>query len=343
MAHNSTVVSDMLTIDETIARGNAIGGKLPDVKIPPFDADYPIDWLNVAEDLLCANNITDSLTKYSIITYNLPISVGRNLRIPISSIDPFGELKEKFKKTFALSAKEKMRTLVQNAESRSKKPSKILEELKRIIPHHLLQEMEFKELYMAKLPINIQRILVTVIKSQTIEEMAEVGDRIYEDSFEINAVMKSRDSEFDEIKNQMRSIQNQIQEIMKFMMEFREERSRKLNYRPLQNRSPSRNRERNYNPNGPFCYQHFTRGKYAEKCDGGCTYNQQRPPQQKLLKQGSVNQQNNNGSSINNNSGINQPSNQNYNPSESINAINSQFDLLNTSNLFSKIYEYLKF
>ena len=123
---------------------------------------------------------------------------------------------------------------------------------------------------------------------------------------------------------------------MKFMTELREERSRSLSHRPFQHRSPSRNREKFFNPNVPFCFQHYTRGKYAERCDGRCFFNQQRNPQQKLFKQGSVNQPNNNGSSNNNNSsGISANSNQNFNTSESINALSSQFDLLNTSNLFT--------
>ena len=183
----------------------------------------------------------------------------RDLILTPPEVNPYDVLKEQLIKRTAASEQRRLQQLFSAEELGDRKPTQLLRRLKQLAGDTPGAEGVFlRELSLQRLPTNVRMVLASTRGDTTIEELAQLADKIIEVAVpEVAAVSTAKpDTTVLEHLREMAGLKQQIQT---------------LQYRP---RSRSRRRSMSPAPPSPsttICWYHQQFGDAARKCKPPCS------------------------------------------------------------------------
>ncbi|KAJ6636836.1 hypothetical protein Bhyg_15431, partial [Pseudolycoriella hygida] len=166
--------------------------------------------------------------------------------------DKYGNLKAKILNNFSDSNHKKMSKLLQDTVLGDKKPSGLLNEMKRLSTPEINEEL-LKTLWIKRLPTEVRVILST--STQTLSEMSELADKIVEvaNLSNVNAVSKSMPQTSD---SQISSLERCIAQLTKAVDKLNQRNSDQRSGPSNRSRSKSRGRSSDNRAATPAKKQH---------------------------------------------------------------------------------------
>lgn len=234
-------------------------------RAPPFIAANPRVWfLQVESQFTGAGIVTDNL-KYHSVVAALDI---KTLEAVIDVIESppaqkmYDALKERVLETYAKSDASRLRSLLQEVQLGDRKPSQLLQEMRNLAKGDIKEDI-LKNLWLQRLPLNIQQILS--ISNDGLTNLAAIADKIAEITpytpASINAI--NNDSALEVIKEELKEIRGTLRDL-----QAREKMRRD------RNRSRGRYRSKSVEKANNYCWYHTKFADKANKCTKPCMYSE---------------------------------------------------------------------
>ncbi|GFX12313.1 uncharacterized protein TNCV_63591 [Trichonephila clavipes] len=241
------------------------------VKIPAFVSSDPALWFGMLEstiELAVPKPITDERTKYNYCVAHLSPDAAmavRDIILSPGSINPYSKLKDEVIARCGESKSQEIRRLLAGQHLGDRKPSELFRVMQRQSePHNVTDSLLF-ELFLQKLPPNVQSILAS-IQPLTAQKASEVAGRILEVTpVQVSAVSKysranSDDSRESKLLKELKLLRQEVKELR---------RSRSFS----RNRFDSRNRGKSPKPKSSnLCWYHNKFATKARKCIQPCSF-----------------------------------------------------------------------
>lgn len=251
------------------------------VKIPPFWTEKPDIWFYQIEAQFKINGISSEDTKFNYIVSQMEPKYVDTIWdiITDKAENKYSLAKERLLSVFKESENKRIKRLFTGIEIGDMKPSHLLQKMKSLATTDI-SEMVLKTLWMEKLPHHIKHILV--VSDESIDKLAIMADKII-DLHSQSELYETRSSEIkgqnmppniiSQLLEKISSLEQRIEEL-----QIHHQPNRRNHSGERLNRSLSRGRSRKrYNPEGKFCYYHFTFGSrcFPEKCKPPCNWKNQ--------------------------------------------------------------------
>ncbi|CAI9728498.1 Hypothetical predicted protein [Octopus vulgaris] len=258
------------------------------LKIPPFWTHDPTLWFHHIEAQFASHRISSDAARLSHVISSLSPEITNVIRDLIMA--PPGSVSyEVFKTTLinrtSESQQKRLHQLLISEELGDKTPSQLLRRMKQLLGDETLPEKIFKQLFLQRLPSNTQVVLASTRENTSLEELAELADKIAEVPHRYPTVStvtpaapstnpfraQTSSSEISDLRALMMQQAAQIQiltaqiQALKFSPQRRStSRSRRDGRR---SRSPSATRSSH-----DTCWYHRTFGTRAQKCTVPCSF-----------------------------------------------------------------------
>lgn len=267
-------------------------------KLPDFYEKDTKTWFDHVESILQGESRSEQQRKHSLLRV---LSTEILKKTGINTAWSYQEIKNRIIAHYDHTDQQKLRELLTNQVLGDRKPSTALREMLALAPG---QEELVRHRFFQILPTEV-KITLAAIDDQPLTKLADVADRVME-QLKISNVNVSAVTAPDEIKNSDRSHDPTIKLLLEQNAQLQKQlndltqsvntlavnkqnntntnnyRYRYPNRRRFQSRSSSRNRSSSrgsYDPNGGWCFNHYTHGRRAQHCNkDGCTYKPRRNP-----------------------------------------------------------------
>ena len=262
------------------------------VKLPSFRPEMPDLWFIQIEAIFDDFGITREEEKYRIVISQGEgpwlVEINDLIRAGPNSIQPYTHLKKEIINRFSLSEGSRLKKLLEEEEIGDLKPSQFLRRLKTVAGGTPIADNIMKPLWLSRLPNNVQGILQAQPSSNTLNELAEIADRISETMINpqtqsaVHSISHNKiytppqpiiQNSTEELK-QMLTAMGQKFELLTVKMEYLE---KSMNQNRNRSRSRSQSRGRSYDSKPftsekGFCYYHENFGEQARRCQQPCKY-----------------------------------------------------------------------
>ncbi|XP_076234980.1 uncharacterized protein LOC143187468 [Calliopsis andreniformis] len=253
-------------------------------RIPEFTPSDPELWFCILERNFATAGIVSDAHKASYVTGALGpryIAEVRDILLDPPKSGLYEALKTELIRRLSVSQEQKARRLLEHEEIGDRKPSQFLRHL-RGLAGTCVSESLLRTLWIGRLPVNVQAILVTQ-KDTALDKVAELADAICDTIPGRSVVAETAHSSQSETLTERMmqliiSLQEQTEVLKGQIAELRFSRRD----RPFRNsggrgrrRSTSRRRtpSRDHASNG-MCWYHYNYADKAHRCIQPCTYNQ---------------------------------------------------------------------
>ena len=256
------------------------------VKIPPFWANDVTLWFAQIEAQFVLANITVSTTKYHYVVAALPSEIAQEVRdvlVNPSKESPYENLKEQLIARTTISEQKRLQQLLTSEELGDRKPSQLLRRMRQLLSDSTLDDKILRQLFLQRLPTSIQTILAGTLDTVTLDQAADMADKIMEVAQPVASLahVHTPNRTSDNSQN-IEALTEQIQQLSSKVDNLATE-VHKLKTRPSRSHSRHSNqRQRSFSrprhtPEGT-CYYHHKFGDEARKCFKPCTYQQKQNP-----------------------------------------------------------------
>jgi hypothetical protein len=255
------------------------------VKLPPFWAERPGLWFSQAESQFAISGITSEDAKFHYIVAQLDTRYAAEVEDVITSppvVGKYQTLKAKLIQRLSISEEQRVRKLISDEDLGDRKPSQFLRHLRTLAGSSPLQEKLLRQLWVRRLPQQVQVILTTQL-DLPLDKLADLADRILEvqpsASPAVSAVSTAACPEPEPGNALLEAIQSLSRQVSELSANYR--RGNQSNSRP-RSRSMSRsNRGLNTESNtestdskskSHVCWYHRKFGNNAYKCILPCGF-----------------------------------------------------------------------
>ncbi|BHF60183.1 hypothetical protein SprV_0100314600 [Sparganum proliferum] len=148
-----------------------------------FTPNTPRVWFRQIEAVLPMSRITSERTRYSYVVQNLPFNVAVNiddLLDPNLANDPYTQLKNALIQRVAKSANRMPRELFTPVELGDQTPSQLVRQMRSLLAGRHMDDAIFRQIWLDKLPVPMQQVLVMLDISISLDKVANRADRISE-------------------------------------------------------------------------------------------------------------------------------------------------------------------
>ncbi|XP_052830232.1 uncharacterized protein LOC128249782 [Octopus bimaculoides] len=153
------------------------------VKLPSFWSFDPALWFAHGEAQFAANRITSDAAKLTHLIGALSPEIMMEVRdlimAPPGSVS-YDTFKNELIKRTSVSEQRRLHQLLISEELGDKTPSQLLRRMKQLLGDQTLPDGIFKQIFLKRLPANTQVILASTKESASVDELAEIADRIAE-------------------------------------------------------------------------------------------------------------------------------------------------------------------
>lgn len=271
------------TAQGTLDSGADLAAISIQTRLPEFWAEMPRLWFAQTESILGPQKQGDE-AKFNLVVAKL----GRDALQQVSDIllsppatGKYDAIKERLLQTYEESASRQFQKLVSEMELGSQKPSQLLRRMRDLGRNTQVSEQTLHNLWIARLP-NSMRAVLTVSQDQTLENLANIADKIMENikSNEIAEICSSptvcSQIPVSDILKQMHNLNLEVAALREEVQNHRrsEQRGRgfERGHAPYRGRWRSRSRSRmNNNPNW-LCRFHYKYREKATKCEKPCAW-----------------------------------------------------------------------
>ncbi|XP_041467686.1 uncharacterized protein LOC121418049 [Lytechinus variegatus] len=279
-------------MEQTVQQPGALAAGVS-VKLPPFWPDDPVLWFAQVEAQFSTRGITSEKTMYHYVVSSLQpeyAAAVRDLLVSPPSTNPYQVLKSELTKRTSVSEQKRLNQLLIAEELGDRSPTQLLRRMEQLLGGKELEVSIFRQLFLQRLPNQVQTVLAPCSDSMTITQLAEMADKIIEVSspstsgLPISNVTTSDPSpstrsdpeEFKRLSSQVQQLTLQVQSLTKVLHQDRGRSSTRSS-----RRNRSRSRSRGNNPKGARqfdthaggeCWYHWQFGKDAKKCSSPCSW-----------------------------------------------------------------------
>ncbi|CAH8840984.1 unnamed protein product [Trichobilharzia szidati] len=258
--------------------------------VPVFKPRDPHLWFARLEHYLASNKLTSQTAKFGILSTVLPDEVAEQVRQYIvhpSTEAPYDKLKEEVLRCTSLSDRQALDRLLSNVELGDKTPSQLMRHMQSLVAGREIDKRLFYQIWLRRLPQNIQQVLAFGDDDIDIERLTEIADRMYERStpqsvastsripdkvITIDPLNKAEAIRVDKTSNErIEALERKIDVLTEQLMAMRVNRQPTTTYR--RQRSHSRNR-RKYSLQQNICWYHRKFGVHAKRCTQPCAFQQ---------------------------------------------------------------------
>lgn len=259
----------MSVADEAHAAGAISAVNL---KLPPFWPSDPHLWFAQVEAQFSTRGITAQKTKYEYVVASLSPEFAtqvRDLILRVPDTSPYDTLKQQLITRTALPAARRLQQLFQSTELGDQRPTQLLRRM-----HQLLGEDAagtdgtlLREMFLQRLPANVRMVLASSGEGKTLEDMAQLADKIISAAPPPVAAITNHHppGEVEELRTEIAKLRETIATLA-------------TSNPPPPRRSPSPRRLlRPHSPPPPseptgMCWYHSRFGARARKCTPPCSY-----------------------------------------------------------------------
>ena len=254
------------------------------LKLPPFWPNDPRIWFAQIEAQFLTRGITQQQTKYAYIVSALQPEIAvevRDLLLESPGDNPYDTLKEELIRRTSASTQKRLHQLLIAEELGDRKPTQLLRRMRQLLGDHKLEESILKQLFLQRLPANVQLILAPTNEAVSIDQLAVMADRVLEvtpqPEMQIAAatslqLTESAHSETSELRKMIETLTEKVNALSSKLRSRSRSRS---NNRGNRRRDGETRRPRSPTPNdhqGDDCWYHWRYGDKAHKCLPPCTY-----------------------------------------------------------------------
>ena len=243
------------------------------VKLPPFWPADPQIWFAQVEAQFSTRGITSQKTMFDYVVASLSPEFAteiRDLILKPPGENPYNIIKEQLIKRTAASEQRRLQQLFSTEELGDRKPTQLLRRLQQLAGDMpgLTDGTFLRELFLQRLPANVRMVLASTRENTSIEELAQLADRIIEVAVPPSVSnVSTQPSELDQLKAEITSLTQVVNSLRR---NYRSNsRSR---YSSNRRRSPSPARRPRPPPEQSDVYwYHWNFGDSARKCIPPCS------------------------------------------------------------------------
>jgi hypothetical protein len=247
-------------------------------KLPIFWENKPQSWFRLVEAQFDLNGIRQDGTKYGYILSMLDdrlSDVVEDILCDPPAEGKYEHLKNALIKRLSSTKEQQVRRLLNDEELGDRKPSAFLRHLRSLAGADLKDSSIIRELWMRRLPTEVQRILITQ-KDLDIDKVAEIADAIVEAPStklvaEVNATATTSSGRTEpDLAYVMKCLNELSNKVDKLFQRGQGARSRSRSQRPG---FSSRSHSTSSAPGQPkLCWYHDKFGNNATKCRTPCSW-----------------------------------------------------------------------
>lgn len=252
------------------------------LKLPPFWPADPEVWFAQIEAQFACRRITSQRSKFDHVISSLSPEFAvevRDLLLRPPADNPYSALKEQLTKRTALSEQRKLQQLFTGEELGDRKPTQLLRRMQQLLGDRPGFDTSFlRELFLQRLPSNVRMVLASTPDGTTIENLAEMADRVIEVASSSVAAMTTPPSAGatppPAFAAELEHLRSGVLRLEKLMNQLSRNRSSSGSNR-RSSRRPSTPPPTNDSPNDSsdtLCWYHSKFGGQAQKCRSPCSW-----------------------------------------------------------------------
>ena len=155
------------------------------LKLPPFWPSDPEVWFAQLESQFATRGITAQKTKFEYIVASLSPEYAtevRDLILHPPATRPYDSLRDQLIKRTAASDRRRLQQLLHSEELRDRKPSQLLRRMQHLLGDSTAatDSAFVRGLFIQRLPANVRMVLASAADSTSLEDLAQLADRIVE-------------------------------------------------------------------------------------------------------------------------------------------------------------------
>ncbi|KAL0882221.1 hypothetical protein ABMA27_000762 [Loxostege sticticalis] len=243
-------------------------------RVPPFWPEEPEIWFAQVEGQFDISGITSDSTKFNYVIGQLDNQYSREIKDIIISPPATGKyekLKTELIKRLTASNEKKLKQLLMHEELGDRKPSQFLRHLKSLAGIDVPDEF-LKTIWTSRLPHGIQTVLAGQPSTSTIDNLADLADRVNDLASSTPRVAAVSDavpsSVLMDLKQEVAELRRQLQS----MTSGRNSRPQNRTQHRRSSRSTSRQRSNSNYRKYPLCWYHSKFGDRAKSCVRPCDF-----------------------------------------------------------------------
>lgn len=234
------------------------------IKLPPFWPADPHVWFAQVEAQFATRHITAQKTMFDYVVASLSPEFATEVRDLILSPprdDPYDELKAQLIRRTAASEQRRLQQLLHAEELGDRKPSQLLRRLQQLLGDgpHKFDTSVFRELFLQRLPANVCMVLASSGDSISLDQLAQLADRIMDVAIPTVASVASPKS-----SPELEQLRAEVSQLQAAVQAYRTDQRSTASGR----RSPSRSWSPRRNS---LCWYHRRFGDKARKCNPPCS------------------------------------------------------------------------
>ncbi|XP_037303419.1 uncharacterized protein LOC119193794 [Manduca sexta] len=243
------------------------------IRIPPFWPEEPEIWFAQVEGQFAINRITSDQTKFNHVINQLDNQYSKEVKdiiIKPPAENKYDTLKALLIKRLTESNEKKLKQLLMHEELGDRKPSRFLRHLQSLAGSDVPDDF-LKTIWISRLPYGIQTVLAGQPGTTSLEDLADLADRVNDLSTTSPKVASvSQDNPSSVISDLTREVAELRRQFQKLASQ-RSGRSRSRTARPRSGSSSRQRSQSNYRKY-PLCWYHAKFGDRASKCVRPCDY-----------------------------------------------------------------------
>ena len=206
------------------------------LKLPPFWPADPDVWFAQVEAQFSTRGITSQRTKYDYVVASLSAEFAAEVRDLILHIpeDPYDTLRQQLIQRTCPPEQRRLQLLFSATELGDRKPSQLLRRMRQLLGDTPTDSdgRLLRELFLQRLPSNVRVVLASVDTDRTLEEIAQLADKIVDiASSTVSALTPST-----AVDDAIDSLRSEVDRLTRLVSTLARERSPPQTSRP---RSPS--------------------------------------------------------------------------------------------------------
>lgn len=230
-------------------------------------------WFQQVKAQFRTRNITNQHTKFYYVIASLSPEFAteiRDLIIRPPTDSPYTALREQLIRRTTASEQRKLQQLFSAEELGDRKPSQLLRKIQQLLGEwaSTTDGAFLRELFLQRLPNNVRMILASTSSTSTLDELAELADKIMDvvsptvSGVQANPPPPQLSTEVDQLRTEV----TRLQGLVKSLTTHRSRTSTRRPPTPRSNspRSPSPTPSSNATPS--ICWYHLKYGQSARKC-----------------------------------------------------------------------------